>query len=256
MFSALFVIFVAFLFTFFQHFNTMSTTSSPGRLYLVSTPIGNMNDLSSRARSILETVDIIACEDTRHTGLLLSRLGIKKRLVSYNDINAEKRFPLLCSYLEDGYDIAVVSDAGTPGISDPAYRIVRAASGLGVEIIGIPGPSAVLAALVVSGLPLDRFVFEGFLPNKGAARTKRLELLKDEQRTLVLFESPHRILRLLESILDIMGDRHVSVSRELTKLHEETVRGAVSEVLARLKQKKTRGEYTIVVQGTGKTGKP
>ena len=234
----------------------MLKTSLPGSLFLVSTPIGNMDDLSPRARSILETADIIACEDTRHTGLLLSRLGIKKRLVSYNDINAEKRLPLLCSCLEDGYDVAVVSDAGTPGISDPAYRIVRAAAGLGIEIISIPGPSAVLAALVVSGLPLDRFVFEGFLPNKGAARLKRIELLKDEQRTLVLFESPHRILRLLEAILDVMGDRLVSVSRELTKLHEETVRGTVSEVLARLKEKKTRGEYTVVLHGAGKTGKP
>jgi len=186
---------------------------------------------------------------------MLARLGIKKRLVSYNDINAEKRLPLLTAYLEDGTDVAVVSDAGTPGVSDPAYRIVRAAAELGIEILCIPGPSAVLAALVVSGLPLDRFVFEGFLPNKGVARIKRLELLKDEQRTIVLFESPHRIIRLLESILDVMGDRMVSVSRELTKLHEETVRGMVGEVLARLSEKKARGEYTVVLHGAGKTRK-
>lgn len=233
----------------------MSTPSPPGLLYIVSTPIGNMDDFSPRARTCLETVDVIACEDTRHTGLMLARLGIKKRLVSYNDINAEKRLPLLTAYLEDGTDVAVVSDAGTPGVSDPAYRIVRAAAELGVEILCIPGPSAVLAALVVSGLPLDRFVFEGFLPNKGVARIKRLELLKDEQRTIVLFESPHRIIRLLESILDVMGDRMVSVSRELTKLHEETVRGMVGEVLARLSEKKARGEYTVVLHGAGKTRK-
>jgi 16S rRNA (cytidine1402-2'-O)-methyltransferase len=233
----------------------MTTKSIPGLLYIVSTPIGNMDDLSPRARTCLETVDVIACEDTRHTGLMLARLGIKKRLVSYNDINAERRLPLLTTYLEDGITVAVVSDAGTPGVSDPAYRIVRAAADMGIEIQCIPGPSAVLAALVVSGLPLDRFVFEGFLPNKGAARTKRLDLLKDEPRTIVLFESPYRIIRLLESILDVMGDRMISVSRELTKLHEETVRGMVSDVLSRLTQKKARGEYTVVLHGALKTRK-
>ncbi len=233
----------------------MSTLSPPGLLYIVSTPIGNMDDFSPRARTCLETVAVIACEDTRHTGLMLSRLGIKKRLVSYNDINAEKRLPLLTAYLKKGTDVAVVSDAGTPGVSDPAYRIVLAAAELGVKILCIPGPSAVLAALVVSGLPLDRFVFEGFLPNKGAARIKRLELLKDEQRTIVLFESPYRITRLLESILDVMGDRLVSVSRELTKLHEETVRGMVGEVLEQLREKKARGEYTVVLHGAEKKRK-
>jgi len=225
-----------------------------GAFYIVSTPIGNMDDLSVRARECLKTVDLIACEDTRHTGLLLSRLGIKKKLVSYNDINALRRLPLLLDNLEHGKDIALVSDAGTPGVSDPAYRIVRAALDAGFKVLSIPGPSAVLSALVVSGLPLDRFVFEGFLPQKKSARAARLELLKSESRTIVLFESPHRIISLLETVLDIMGNRELSVSRELTKLHEETVRGSAESVLTQLKNSKPRGEYTVVIRGIGKKG--
>ena len=230
----------------------MNENKISGQLFVVSTPIGNMNDLSPRARSCLESVDIIACEDTRRTGLLLSKLGFKKKLVSYNDMNAHKRLPLLMSQLHLGSDVALVSDAGTPGISDPAYRIVRDAVKEQIDVYSIPGPSAVLAALVVSGLPLDRFVFEGFLPQKGAARNKRIESLINEQRTVVLYESPYRIIRLLESLNEINGDREISVSRELTKLHEETVRGSVKDVLARLIEKKPRGEYTVVIRGTGK----
>jgi len=232
----------------------MSDNKKYGLIYIVSTPIGNMDDISQRALSCLEAADIIACEDTRRTGLFLSRLGLKKRLISYNDVNARRRLPLLLNHLSEGNDVALVSDAGTPGISDPAYRIVRAALDSGVDVISIPGPSAVLAAIVISGLPVDRFVFEGFLPQKGAARNKRLEHLLLEPRTMVFYESPHRIIKLLTSIYDVLGDREISVSRELTKLHEETVRGCVTEVLGLMEQKKPRGEYTVVVRGTGKKG--
>ncbi|MHB9030214.1 MAG: 16S rRNA (cytidine(1402)-2'-O)-methyltransferase, partial [Candidatus Latescibacterota bacterium] len=203
----------------------------PGSLFIVSTPIGNMGDLSPRAVECLSSVHIIACEDTRHTGLLLSRLGIKNRLIPYNDINERARTPLIMDTLALGHDVALVSDAGTPGVSDPAYRVVRAAVEAGFPVLSIPGPSAVLAALVVSGLPLDRFVFEGFLPSKGMKREKSLAALKNEPRTIVLYESPFRIINLLELTLSLLGDREISVSRELTKLHEETVRGRVSEVL-------------------------
>lgn len=225
-----------------------------GTLYIVSTPIGNMGDLSPRAVECLSTVDVIACEDTRHTGLLLSRLGIKKRMVPYNDINERARTPLIIETLSQGHDVALVADAGTPGVSDPAYRVVRAAVDHGFIVQAIPGPSAVLSALVVSGLPLDRFVFEGFLPSKGMKRVKSLEALKNEQRTIVLYESPFRILNLLEIILSALGDREISVSRELTKLHEETVRGKTSEVFELMKKKKPRGEYTVVIRGLGKRG--
>ncbi|MBN1291244.1 MAG: 16S rRNA (cytidine(1402)-2'-O)-methyltransferase [Candidatus Latescibacteria bacterium] len=225
-----------------------------GELFVVSTPIGNLGDISERALNCLRAVEIIACEDTRHTGFLLSRFDIKKRLISYNDVNAIKRLPVLLDFLGDGKNVAVVSDAGTPGVCDPAYRIVRSAIDSGFEVKSIPGASAVLSALVVSGLPLDRFVFEGFLPQKGAARSKRIELLKNEPRTIIFYESPYRIINLLDSLFEILGDREISVSRELTKLHEETIRGTVGDVLSQLKNKNPRGEYTVVVRGTGKKG--
>ena len=228
--------------------------SLSGRLFIVSTPIGNLSDLSSRAVETLKSVSLIACEDTRHTGLLLSRLGIKNKLVPYNDINEFSRTPHIIRMLSDGSDVALVSDAGTPGVSDPAYRVVRAAIDSGFTVYSIPGASAVLSALVVSGLPLDRFVFEGFLPSKGAKRKKCLEVLINETRTIVLYESPFRIINLLELILSTLGDRDISVSRELTKLHEETIRGLTSSVLSELKSKKPRGEYTVVLRGIGKKG--
>jgi 16S rRNA (cytidine1402-2'-O)-methyltransferase len=213
-----------------------------------------MADLSPRALDRLRSVDLIACEDTRHTGLFLSKLGIKKRLVQYHDINETKRTPFILETLSSGCDVAIVCDAGTPGVSDPAYRIVLAAVEHGIPVLPIPGPSAVLAALVVSGLPLDRFVFEGFLPSRGMKRLKSLEALINEPRTIVLFESPYRIINLLESVLSVLGERDISVSRELTKLFEETVRGSVSSVLEALKRKKPRGEYTVVIRGIGKRG--
>ena len=232
----------------------MSETKK-GRLFIISTPIGNMSDISQRAIDCLQSVSYIACEDTRRTGLFLSRLGMKKRLLSYHNFNALKRTSSIIEFLLDGSDVAIVSDAGTPGVSDPAYRVVHAAVENGIDVFAVPGPSSVLAALVVSGLPLDRFVFEGFLPPRGAKRLKRLESLVGEPRTIVFFESPHRINYLLENILNILGDREISVSREMTKLHEETLRGHVSDVIAGMKKTKPRGEYTVVVRGKGKRGK-
>jgi 16S rRNA (cytidine1402-2'-O)-methyltransferase len=211
-----------------------------------------MGDLSPRAATCLGEASLIACEDTRRTGLLLSRLGIKKPLVTYNDVNEESRSSRLVETVLAGDTVAVVSDAGTPGISDPAYRVVRAACAVGITVVAVPGPSALLAALVVSGLPLDRFVFEGFLPPKSSQREKRLSDLVTEPRTIILYESPHRIVKLLSSVVKIFGDREVSVSRELTKLYEETIRGTAPEVLSRLEAKKPKGEYTVVIRGVGK----
>lgn len=234
----------------------MSALSDTGVLYIVSTPIGNTGDITARAVERLASACLVACEDTRHTGRLLSRLGIKNRLMSYNDNNAERRVPAILDILASGGDVAIVSDAGTPGVSDPAYRIVRAAIDAGFDVMSVPGPSAVLAALVVSGLPLDRFVFEGFLPRKGAKRTRHLESLAHETRTIVLYESPYRIVDLLDRIHDILGDRDISVSRELTKLHEETVRGPVSRVLETVASGKPRGEYTVVIRGVSRKDAP
>lgn len=223
--------------------------SKKGFLFIVSTPIGNLKDISQRAIDCLSSVDIIACEDTRHTGMLLSHLCIRKKLISYNNFNENTKSSFLLSHLENGSDVAVVSDAGTPGISDPAYRIVKLAVDSGFGVFSIPGPSALLSALVVSGFPLDKFVFEGFLPPKGAKRLKHIETLKNETRTIVFFESPHRIINLLDSLLSVFGDRDISVSREMTKIYEETIRGKISFVLETINKSKTRGEYTIVVRG-------
>jgi len=220
-----------------------------GILYIVSTPIGNLEDLSPRAVACLRDADIVACEDTRRTGLLLSGLGFKKRLVSYHDHNAARRVPSLIRHLKEGLTVSLVSDAGTPGVSDPAYRAVRAAIDEGIDVIPIPGPSALLAALVVSGLPLDRFVFEGFLSPKRARRKNRLAELSSETRTMVFYESPYRIIAMLTDVMDVLGDREVSVSRELTKLFEETVRGPISSTLETMQESKPRGEYTVVVRG-------
>ncbi|HDY86893.1 MAG TPA: 16S rRNA (cytidine(1402)-2'-O)-methyltransferase, partial [bacterium] len=218
-----------------------------GKLFIVSTPIGNLKDITQRAIDTLRSVEAVACEDTRRTGQLLSHLGFKKKLISYNDINAEIKVNLILSIIEKGLDIALVSDAGTPGISDPAYRLVKSAVEKEFEVLSIPGPSAVLGALVVSGFPLDKFVFEGFLPSKGAKRKKSILLLKYEHRTIILYEAPHRIKNLLELIHEILGDREISVSREMTKLYEETVRGKVSDIIEKMKPVKPRGEYTVVI---------
>ena len=218
-----------------------------GTLFLVGTPIGNIEDLSPRARRILGEVDVVAAEDTRRTGQLLQRLGIRARLVSYFEGNEEKRTRELVGMLRDGQDVAVVTDGGMPGISDPGYRVVRACIDAEVAIDVVPGPSAVVTALVVSGLPTDRFVFEGFLPRSGRARTERLEALARERRTAVLFESPNRVVATLGHLLETCGDRDVAVVRELTKLHQEVVRGRLSDLAASLGD--LRGEVVVVLAG-------
>ncbi|HBK79596.1 MAG TPA: 16S rRNA (cytidine(1402)-2'-O)-methyltransferase [Nitrospinae bacterium] len=220
--------------------------SLPAGIYLVATPIGNLGDISDRQRQIIEACDVVACEDTRRTGLLLSRLSIKKRLISYHEHNETRRADQLAERAKAGERIAVVSDAGTPGISDPAYRVVRAALDRGVSVVPVPGPSAVMAALVASGLPTDRFVFEGFLPQKGERRWRRLEELLEEDRTVVLFESPHRAVRLIEEISKRAPARPLVLARELTKLHEEFLRGTAAELTEKLKGRTVKGECVLL----------
>ncbi len=226
----------------------MSEEIQPRTLYIVSTPIGNLEDITFRAVKILSGVDLIAAEDTRKTKILLEHYNIQKGLISYFQFNEAKRTPELIEALKSGRSIAIVSDAGTPGISDPAYRLVRAAIDNGINIIPIPGASALLAALVVSGLPTDGFVFEGFLPHKKGRRTK-LEHLKAESRTIILYESPHRILKTLQNLQEIFGDRQVAVAREITKKFEEIFRGTLSEALNYFSSKSIKGEFVLVVKG-------
>jgi len=223
-----------------------------GRLFIVSTPIGNLEDITLRAKRVLEEVDLIAAEDTRRTGRLLAYLGLKKPLISYHDFNKERRTPEVISCLLRGQDIALVSDAGTPGISDPAYYLVVRAVEQGIEVVPVPGPTAFVAALVISGLPTDRFAFEGFLPHKASRRRKRLEELKDEPRTMIFYESPHRISETLRDALEVLGDRRASLSRELTKRFEETRRGRISELLESCRLRPRKGELVLVIEGAGK----
>ncbi|MGH2636694.1 MAG: 16S rRNA (cytidine(1402)-2'-O)-methyltransferase [Actinomycetota bacterium] len=220
-----------------------------GILYVVGTPIGNLGDMTDRARQVLGSVDTLAAEDTRHTGRLLSRFGIKRRIVSLFEGNERERTGELLQRLREGRDVALVTDAGMPTISDPGFRVVRACVEDGIEVRVVPGPSAVTAALVVSGLPVDRFVFEGFLPRKAGERRERLRLLAGDPRTVVLFESPLRVVALLRDVLSELGDRRVALARELTKLHEEVVRGRASEVLARFAGSEPKGEVVLVIEG-------
>jgi len=224
----------------------MSETPA-GILFLVATPIGNLEDISLRAVRVLREADLIAAEDTRHTAKLLHHYDIRRPTSSLHEHNEQEKVPALVGRLRGGARIALVTDAGTPAVSDPGYRLVRAAIDAGIRVEAIPGPSAVLAALVVSGLPTDSFVFAGFPPPKAGARSVWFEALKDERRTLVFFESPHRIRETLDAALGALGDREASVGRELTKLHEEVIRGPLSVVLARLGD--PRGELTVVVSG-------
>lgn len=222
---------------------------SDGVLYIVSTPIGNLDDMTFRGLSVLKSSDIILCEDTRHSGRLLKHFDISARLLSYHDHNALSRIPLVVEKLAGGCIVSLITDAGTPGVSDPAYRVIRAAIDEHIPVVPVPGASAVLSALVVSGLPLDRFVFEGFLPVKSGQRRNRLEFLSSEPRTIVLYISPYKIIKTLTEIFDILGDREISLSRELTKLHEETIRGTVSSVLDTLSGRTVKGECTLVIKG-------
>jgi 16S rRNA (cytidine1402-2'-O)-methyltransferase len=220
-----------------------------GVLYVVSTPIGNLEDITLRALRVLKEVDLVAAEDTRKTGFLLKHYQIKNKITSYHDFNKEKKTSFLISELKSGKDIALVSDAGTPGISDPCYFLVKNAVKNGIKIVPVPGSSALLSALVVSGLPTDRFVFEGFLPQKKSKRTKRLKELLSEKRTLIFFESPHRLIQTLENLEEIFEDRRIVVARELTKKFEEVIRGNITEVKSYFEKQKIKGEMAIVVQG-------
>lgn len=221
----------------------------PGTLYVVSTPIGNLEDLTYRAVRVLSEVDIVACEDTRHSQKLLHHYGIKTKTVSYHEHNERDRAGELLASIKSGLDVAVVSDAGTPGISDPGFRVVRMALEAGLRVVPIPGPTALVSALVASGLPSDDFFFAGFLPARSGARRTRLADLAAIPSTLVFYEAPHRIVASLEDAREILGERDAVVARELTKLHEEIVRGRLSELAARFSQgeQEPRGEMVVVI---------
>jgi len=220
-----------------------------GKLYLVSTPIGNLNDITKRAIEVLRSSDIIACEDTRRTLKLLKKYNIKKPLESYHDHNKEKKTSYLLKLLEKGKMIALVADSGTPCISDPGFYLVRKAIERGYNISTTPGSSSILSALILSGLPTDRFVFEGFLPRKKGKRSSRINLMKEEKRTIIIFESPFRVLSLLKELKKIIGERKISISRELTKVYEETLRGNITDLITHFEDKKPKGEFVIVLAG-------
>lgn len=222
-----------------------------GTLYLVGTPIGNLGDLTDRARATLGEADVVAAEDTRRTGMLLRRLGIRApELVSFFEGNERERAGELLSVLRAGRDVALVTDAGMPSVSDPGFRLVRACAEEGIDVRVVPGPSAAVAALVVSGLPTDRFAFEGFLPRKAGERRERLRALVEDPRTIVLFESPRRVAATLEEVVEALGDRRVALARELTKVHEEVLRGSASQVLEEIRRRgELKGEVALVVEG-------
>ena len=221
-----------------------------GTLYLVATPIGNLEDISQRALRTLREVDVVACEDTRHTRILLNHFGIKTPTVSYHEHNERARAEELCRDLEAGKSVALVSDAGTPLISDPGFRIVQAAIERRIPVVPIPGAAALIAALIASGLPSDQFFFAGFLPARANERRKRLEELHNVPATIVFYEAPHRIAATLKAAAEVLGNRQAVLARELTKLHEEILRGGLDELARRLsEQEKPRGEMVLMVSG-------
>ncbi|HLW78291.1 MAG TPA: 16S rRNA (cytidine(1402)-2'-O)-methyltransferase [Terriglobia bacterium] len=221
--------------------------AAPGKLYIVGTPIGNLEDMTFRAIRTLKEVDLIACEDTRRTAKLLNHYSVSTRTISYHEHNEMTRAPELIIDLEQGSQIALVSDAGMPVISDPGYRLVKLAIRHGVPVIPVPGASAFLAALAAAGLPVDKFRFLGFLPPRRLARQKALKEAKDSSKTLIFYEAPHRVTDMLADVERVMGDPSVVVAREVTKIYEEFLRGSASEVLAVLKRKPVRGEITVLV---------
>ena len=219
-----------------------------GKLYLVATPIGNLEDVSKRALKILQEVHMVACEDTRHTQLLLRRHEIRaKHLTAYNEFNHKRQVPILIGQLGRGWDVALVTDAGTPGLSDPGEQLVRAAIDAGHDVVPIPGPAAAIAALVASGLPTREFTFVGFVDKKSGPRRRMLERLIADGRTAVLYESPYRVGDLLADLASVAPDARVAVARELTKMYEEIVRGTAAEVAARYADKGPKGEVTVVI---------
>ncbi len=222
-----------------------------GTLYLVATPIGNLQDITARALEILRTVDFIACEDTRHTRKLLTHFGISAKLVSYHEHNEHERAEEFRQNLLGGKNIAVVSDAGTPGISDPAFRLVQAAIEVQAEIVPIPGAVAFVNALIVSGLPTNSHFYGGFLPSKKTERRKYLQTIAQIPATLVFYESPHRLRQSLADCLEVLGNRQAAVARELTKLHEEILRGDLQNLTEKFTQKDVRGEIVLVIDRAG-----
>jgi 16S rRNA (cytidine1402-2'-O)-methyltransferase len=223
----------------------------PGTLYLISTPIGNLEDITYRALRMLAEVELIACEDTRHTRKLLNHYGINTRTISYHEHNERERAAELLGLIESGSDVAVVSDAGTPGISDPGFRLVQRAIESRVRVVPVPGPSALVTALVTSGLPTDEFFFGGFLPARSGARRARLSELRSFPATLIFYEGPHRIAATLKDAYQILGEREAVVARELTKIHEEIARGRLSELAERFSSPEhARGEMVLIIDRT------
>ncbi|HEV8430689.1 MAG TPA: 16S rRNA (cytidine(1402)-2'-O)-methyltransferase [Pyrinomonadaceae bacterium] len=223
-----------------------------GTLYLVATPIGNLADITHRAIQVLKDVDLIACEDTRHTNKLLNHYAITTKTISYHEHNEQQRAAQLIEQLKEGSDIAVVSDAGTPSISDPGFRLVRAAIENEIAVVPVPGPSALIAALIAAGLPTDEFFFAGFLPSRPNARRARLSELQSVPGTLIFYEAPHRLVATLKDALEVLGEREAVVARELTKLHEEIRRGRLSELATDYADKKNdiRGEIVVLIDRT------
>ena len=222
-----------------------------GTLFLIATPIGNLEDISPRALRILKEVQLIAAEDTRHSGVLLKHFGVETKLTSYFEHNKIHKLDQILAALAEG-DVALISDAGTPAINDPGYELVKAALASNFDVVPVPGPSAPIAALTVSGLPTDSFLYLGYLPHKGSERRKAVEHVSNLPYTLIFLESPHRIVDSLEDLLFTLGDRRICVAREMTKLYEEYWRGSISGALEYFKSKDPRGEFTLVVEGKRK----
>lgn len=225
--------------------------TSKGKLYIVSTPIGNMEDITFRAVRILKEVDLIAAEDTRKTKRLLSRFKISRPLTSYYSYNEREKAHKLTGKLEQGMNIALVSEAGSPGISDPSYQIIQLALETGIAVIPVPGTNAAITAAAVSGLRINRFTFEGFLPKKKGKRKKRLQRFLNDDITFIIYESPFRVKNTLEDIYNILGNRKIALARELTKLHEEIIRGSILDIIKEIENRKKLGEVTVVVEGEG-----
>ena len=226
----------------------MAEHTKPGTLYVVATPIGNLEDITYRAVRVLKEADLIACEDTRHTAKLLHHYGIDKPTVSYHEHNEAARAEELVAKLEQGLNVAQVSDAGMPGISDPGYRVIKLAIERGVQVVPIPGASAVVAALAASGLPTDSFQFLGFLPAKSGQRRTLLESMRSAPHTTVVYEAPHRIAETMQDIVELLGaERPVALARELTKVHEEFIRGSATEILRRIEEQGLKGEMTLLI---------